>query len=73
MRRAHTGRVRNSVSFDTLVIMNDAARYRQFAAQCEQAATLVSRADQKAVLRDMAREWNKLADAAEARGDGPPG
>jgi hypothetical protein len=50
--------------------MDRTARYRQFATQCEQAASLVSRYDHKTVLLDMAQEWRRLADRAEAEGLG---
>jgi hypothetical protein len=50
--------------------MDKAARYRELAAQCAQAAAYVSRADQKAVLLDMAQEWSRLADLAETEGLG---
>jgi hypothetical protein len=46
--------------------MDRAAQYRQLATQCEQAASQVSRYDHKAVLLDMAQEWRRLADLAEA-------
>jgi hypothetical protein len=50
--------------------MDNAARYRELATQCEQAASQVSRYDHKAVLLNMAQEWRRLADLAEAEAAG---
>jgi len=46
--------------------MDDATRYREFAAMCTRAASHVSRDDHKTALLDLVREWNELADGAEA-------
>lgn len=47
--------------------MDKAARYRELATQFDQAASRVSRHDHKAVLLDMAQEWRRLADLADAQ------
>jgi len=45
--------------------MTTAAEYRQYAAECLQAAKLSMREDVRATLLSMAQRWNDLAARAE--------
>lgn len=54
-----------SMPTDTSGPIRTPAAYRQFAAECIQAARLTTSADVRATLEEMARRWTELAARAE--------